>query len=203
MDGDDKERGLLFVISGPAGAGKDAALKRLRRQMPDLYFVVTATTRPKRRNEAEGKDYFFVSPEAFQEMIKQGELLEYAIVHSEHYYGVPKTQVRQVLAEGRDAIMRIDVQGAATIRSLAPQTVFVFLRPNTIKDLERRLRNRRTEDPTQLAVRLANAPKEMGEMEKFDYTVTNRDGHLKDAVEDIAAIIRAERCRTKRRQIIL
>ena len=108
-----------------------------------------------------------------------------------------------VLADGRDAIMRIDVQGAATIRAIAPETVFIFLRPASLKELERRLRRRRTENAQELAARLASATMEMDEMPKFEYTVVNSDGHLKDAVEDIAAIIRAERCRTKRRQIVI
>jgi guanylate kinase len=203
VDLTETRRGLLFVISGPAAAGKDAALKRLRRQHSDIHFIVTATTRAKRKNEAEGRDYYFVSNEQFQDMIARGELLEHAIVHQKYYYGVPKEQVRQALAQGRDVVMRIDVQGAATIRSIAPETVFIFLQPSSLKELERRLRNRRSESAEDLAIRLANAPKEMAEASKFEYTVINRDGHLKEAVEDIAAIIRAEHCRTRRRQIII
>jgi guanylate kinase len=197
------KRGLLIVVSGPAGVGKDAALKRLRRHMPELYFVVTATTRAKRRNEVDGRDYFFVTKDRFQDMIAQGELLEHACVHQRYYYGVPKDQLRTILAEGRDAIMRIDVQGAATIRTIAPQTVFIFLRPGSMKELERRLLHRRSESPEEMAARLANAPKEMAQMPSFEYTVVNRDGHLRDTVEDIAAIIRAEHCRTRSREIIL
>jgi guanylate kinase len=199
----DTRRGLLIVVSGPAGVGKDAALKRLRRHMPDLHFIVTATTRPKRRNEVEGHDYFFVSNELFEDMIARGELLEHAIVHNKYHYGVPKDEVRKALAKGHDAIMRIDVQGAATIRAIAPQTVFIFLRPGSMKELERRLLHRKSETAEEMAARLANAPHEMAEMPKFEYTVVNSDGHLKDTVEEIAAIICAEHCRTHSREIIL
>ncbi len=199
----EKPQGLLFVLSGPAGAGKDVCLRRLRRMGLDLHFVVTATTRPKRRNEVDGRDYHFVTEAQFQDMLRRGELLEHALVHGTHFYGVPKEQVRRVLGEGRDAIMRIDVQGAATIRSLAPETVFIFLRPASMKELERRLRKRHTESPEALARRLADAEIEMAQMPAFDYVVLNSDGHLDDAVEDIVSIIRAERCRTKRRRIVL
>lgn len=203
MAAEGSQQGLLFVVSGPAGAGKDVVLRALRRRNKDIHFVVTATTRPRRRNEVEGRDYYFVSLEAFQQMIARGELLEYAIVHGSHYYGVPKDQVRRVLAEGRDAIMRIDVQGAATIRAIAPETVFIFLRPASLEELEQRLRLRDTENPQELERRLLDAQREMEEAPKFEYTVVNRNGHLDDAVADIAAIIRAEHCRTKRRQIVL
>jgi len=199
----EKPQGLLFVLSGPAGAGKDVCLRRLKRMGLDLHFVVTATTRPRRRNEVDGRDYYFVTEAQFQDMLRRGELLEHALVHGTHYYGVPKEQVRRVLADGRDAIMRIDVQGAATIRSLAPETVFIFLRPASMEELERRLRERHSETTETLARRLADAEMEMAQMPAFDYVVVNSDGHLDDAVADIVAIIRAERCRTKRRHIVI
>lgn len=201
MEENSTRQGLLIVVSGPAAVGKDAVLKRLRRHMADLHFIVTATTRDRRRNEAEGRDYFFVSHERFQQMISNDELLEHATVHGKNQYGVPRRQVRAELAAGHDAIMRIDVQGAAKIRSVAPDTVFIFLYPGSLKELERRLRKRRSSDPDDLARRLANAPIEMARVSEFEYTVVNRDGHLKEAVENVAAIITAERCKTKPRVV--
>lgn len=203
MQEQEKPQGLLFVVSGPAGVGKDVTLQALKTLKLDLHFVVTATTRPRRWNEEEGQDYYFVSEERFQEMIESSELLEYAIVHGQHYYGIPKDKVREALRRGQDAIMRIDVQGADTIRRLAPETVFIFLCPNSLAELEHRLRERHTEHPDDVARRLANAPREMAHRSKFDYTVVNADGKLDETVANIAAIIRAERCRTKRRQIVL
>jgi guanylate kinase len=199
---DERRPGLLFVISGPSGVGKDAVIKSLRRRKADLHFVVTATTRRKRWNEVHGKDYYFVTEAEFMHMRAEGELLEDA-VYSENHYGVPKQQLRQVLNEGQDAIMRIDVQGAATIHGKAPGAVFIFLAPESMDELRARLLRRREADGRDIDRRMERADREMLEQPNFEYTVINRTGRLRQAVDDVEAIICAEHCRTKRRKIII
>jgi guanylate kinase len=194
---------LLFVLSGPSGVGKDAALKRLKELgLVDIHFIVTATTRPPRPHEVDGRDYWFVSEDEFKAMIERDELLEWALVYGA-FKGVPKREVREAIAQGKDVIMRIDVQGAATIRQKVPQAVFIFMRPGSLAELEQRLRARHTESPEELQRRLSIAPAEMTHVDQFDYVVTNRNDALDDAVRQIAAIIIAERCRVHPREIII
>ncbi|MDQ7030970.1 MAG: guanylate kinase [Ardenticatenia bacterium] len=193
---------LVVVISGPSGAGKDAVIKRMKQRGVPFHFVVTATTRPPREGEVHGRDYFFVSMEAFAEMIEKDELLEYAIVYGD-YKGIPKRQVRDALASGRDVILRVDVQGAATIRRLIPEAVFIFLTAESEEALTRRLWERKSESPEKLKLRVATARKEMQRVQEFDYAVVNRDGALDEAVDQILCIISAEKCRVRRREIHL
>jgi guanylate kinase len=193
---------LLVVISGPSGAGKDATLKRMEEMGYPFHFVVTATTRPRRPHEVDGMDYHFVSQQEFAEMLEKDELLEHAIVYGQHK-GIPKKQVREALASGKDVIMRIDVQGAATIRHLVPEAIFVFLTAPLEEELVRRLKRRKTETPEGLQRRIATAREEMKRLEDFDYVVVNRHGHLDETVETIAAIITAEKCKVKQRKVEL
>lgn len=193
---------LLIVISGPSGAGKDVTLKRMKERGYPFHFVVTVTDRPRREEEVDGVDYIFVSPEEFQRMIRDDELLEYAIVYGQHK-GIARHQVRQALASGQDVIMRLDVQGAATIRRLAPGAVLIFLACESEAELAARLRARGTESEAALQARLAIAVQEMKRLPEFDYLVINRNGHLDETVDTIAAIITAEKCRTRRRRITL
>ena len=193
---------LLVVISGPSGVGKDVLIGRMKEQGHPFHFVVTATTRPQRPDEEDGVNYIFVSMSEFAEMIERQELLEYAIVYGD-YKGIPKRQVRDALASGKDVIMRLDVQGAATVRELVPDAVLIFLMASSEEELARRLRARRTESPARLEKRLATARQEMAQMANFDYVVVNRDHHLDDTVGQIEAIITAERCRVKQRHIEL
>lgn len=195
-------RPLLVVISGPSGVGKDTTLTRMREMGYPFHFVVTATTRPQRPGEVHGRDYYFVSTEKFTAMIEQGELLEHALVYGE-YKGVPKAQVRQALASSKDAIMRLDVQGAATVRKLVPDAVLIFLVASSEEELKRRLRARKTESPKGLETRIATTRQEMSCIDNFDYVVVNRDNHLDDTVRRIMAIITAEKCRVKQRRIEL
>lgn len=197
-----RQRGLLFVVSGPSGVGKDATIVCLRQQGFPIHFIVTATTRPPRPGEVHGVDYFFLSEQEYDALLACNEFLEHATVYG-HRYGIPKQHVREVLGRGQDVIMRIDVQGAATIRRLAPEAVFIFLCPYSLDELEQRLRARGTETPESLARKLALAPREMAEWPKFDYVVVNPNDALDDAVELIKAIILAERCRVKQRRIEL
>lgn len=193
---------LLIVLSGPSGAGKDSLLERMKERNLPFHFVVTATTRPPRPNEVHGKDYFFVSKEEFARMIEQNELLEYAIVYGD-YKGIPKQQVREALASGKDVIMRIDVQGAETIRKLAPEALLIFVTVESEEELVRRLQRRKTESPEELALRIATARKELQRVEAFDYVVVNYENRLDEAVDVICAIIQAEHHRVHHRRISL
>ncbi len=193
---------MLVVVSGPSGVGKDAALKRMRELNYPFYFLVTNTTRPKRPDEVEGGDYHFISKEQFAEMEQRGEFLEHAVVYG-YDYGNSKRKVKEALARGQDVIMRIDVQGAATLKRLVPDAVFIFLLPPSMDKLEARLRKRRTEPEEYLRIRLHAARLEMNEVDKFDYVIVNEDDALDDTAELIYAIIRAEKCRVKPRHINL
>ena len=193
---------LLVVISGPSGVGKDSILMRMREIGFPFHFVVTATSRPMRPGERAGYDYHFVGEERFQEMIAHEELLEWAEVYG-HYKGIPKSEVREALLSGRDVILRIDIQGAATIRRIAPEAVFIFVAPGSFDELRSRLRWRRTESPDEMERRLAVARQEMDAVEQFDYVVLNREDRLDDAVGQIRAIIVAEKQRVRPRRIAL
>jgi guanylate kinase len=193
---------LLVVLSGPSGVGKDATIKRMKQLGHPLHFVVTATTRPRRPGEVDGVDYFFLSREEFTRMIAADEFLEYALVYGD-YKGVLKSQIRQALASGQDVIMRVDVQGVATIRRIAPEAVFIFLIASSEEEMISRLRERKTETPESLAHRIATAREELKRLPDFDYIVVNRHGALDQTVEAIAAIIAAEKCRVHQRVVKL
>jgi guanylate kinase len=193
---------LLVVLSGPSGVGKDSILMRMRDIGFPFHFFVTATSRAQRPGERDGYDYHFVSKERFEEMIARGELLEWAEVYG-HYKGIPKREVGQALQSGRDVILRIDVQGAATIKRLAPEAVFIFLAPGSFDELHNRLQWRRTESPDQMEQRLAMARREMDALDTFDYVVINREDHLDDAVGQIRNIMSAEKQRVRPRRVVL
>lgn len=193
---------LLIVISGPAGVGKDSVLRRMKELGYPFHFVVTATDRPPRPGEVHGVDYFFLSTEEFLRLEREGELLEHAIVYGEHK-GVPKQQVRDAFASGKDVIMRVDVQGAATIHRLAPEAVLIFLTAECKDELVRRLKGRGTETPEKLAERVGKIEWEMSRMQEFDYVVVNREGELDHTVAQIAAIVEAEHCRVHPRRVQL
>lgn len=162
-----------------------------------MHFVVTATTRAQRERERDGVDYHFLSAERFQQMMERGELLERAQVYG-NWYGVPRQEVEQALERGLDVMVKADVQGAATIKSLHPGAVLIFLAPPSMEDLERRLRVRKTESAIDLELRLKTARQEMERLEMFDYVVVNRQDEADEAVAHIEAILTAEKRRTKR-----
>ena len=191
---------LLIVISGPSGVGKDSVVQRLRERQIPFHFVVTATSRAPRPDEVHGKDYFFVPEAEFEAMIAAEELLEYAVVYGQ-YKGIPKQQVREALASNKDVMMRLDVQGAATVRNLVPDAVLIFLSAASEQELMLRLQSRHTESPEQLRRRMAIAKEEMLRMAEFDYVVINRDACLDDTVDHILAIIAAEHDRVYPRQV--
>lgn len=190
---------LLVVLSGPSGAGKDAVLNRMKGMGIPFHYVVTATTRPQRRGETDGVDYLFMSDEEFSRMLAGNELLEAAEVYG-YWYGVPKSQVKDAMNEGKDVMLKIDVQGAATIRRLVPQSVNIFLTLPSIDEYEQRLRLRKTESEPQLKVRLSKVVEEMKSLPLFDYIVVNHQGELDSAVSRITAIVQAEKCRVNPRR---
>jgi guanylate kinase len=193
---------LLIVISGPSGVGKDAVIHRLKEIDFPVLHVITMTTRPKRPSEQDGREYHFVPEEKFRELIANGGLLEWAEVYG-NFYGVPREAVRKGLEQGRDVLVKVDIQGAATIKKLIPQAVTVFITPPSMDELVRRLTGRRTESKSSLELRLKTAQEEMEKISFFDYAVVNRLNKVDAAVAQIDAIINAEKCRTGRQEISL
>lgn len=191
---------LLIVLSGLSGVGKDTVLAGLRQSGLPVVISVSATTRARRAGEKDGLDYHFISAGKFQEMIDSDQLLEWATVYGNRY-GIPKEPVRQALQKGKDVIVKIDVQGAATIKKILPQAVFIFLVTSTLAELERRLKKRRTETPPELALRLKTARKELKQIPMFDYLIINKDGESESAIEAIKSIITAEKCRATPREL--
>lgn len=188
---------VVVVISGPSGVGKDSVLNRLREKREDLYFVVTATSRERRPAEVEGKDYFFVSKAQFEAWIADDQLLEHALVYNE-WKGIPRQQVDQALAAGTNVVLRIDVQGAATIRKLMPEAILIFVAAESEATLVGRLAGRKTEPLEKMKVRVQTATQEMEEMKKFDYVVVNREGGLDRCADAIGSIIDAEMSKVSR-----
>jgi guanylate kinase len=191
---------LLIVISGPSGAGKDAILSRMKKSGYPLRFITTVTTRSPRAKEKDNVDYHFVSVESFQKMLKNKKLLEWANVYG-NWYGVPRAPVKQALDKGQDTVVKVDIQGAATIKKIVPQAVFIFIAPPSIKELVKRLKFRQTESPIDFALRLKTAGMEMKKMPLFDYVVVNRQGEIDLVVSEIEAIITTEKHRVKPREI--
>jgi guanylate kinase len=193
---------LLIVVSGPSGVGKDTVIECMKERGLSFHFVVTVATREKRPDEIDGVDYFFVSHDEFAALIEKGEMLEYAIVYND-YKGIPKSQVREALASGKDVIMRLDVQGAETIRKLCPEALLIFLTVQDEEELVRRLRLRKTETPEGLNLRIATARQEIKRIEAFDYIVVNPDTQLDGTVDTIVSIIAAEHHRVRQRKVTL
>ena len=193
---------LLIVISGPSGAGKDTVVQRMQERGLPFHFVVTATTCPKRSNESHGKDYWFVSEGEFALMIERNELIEYAIVYGD-YKGIPKAQAREALKSGQDVVMRLDVQGAETVRKLAPEALLIFITTENEEELVHRLQERQTETSNSLAIRIATARKELKRIEAFDYVIVNHDDQLDHTVDVVRGIIEAEHHRVRQRKVEL
>ncbi|HEY3311265.1 MAG TPA: guanylate kinase [Anaerolineales bacterium] len=193
---------LMIVVSGPSGAGKDSVLNRMKECGFPFHFVVTVTTRPMRAGEVDGRDYFFVDHSEFARMMEAGELLEYAKVY-EDFKGIPKKQVYDALASHKDVILRVDVQGAATIRKLVPDAILIFLTAESEEDLVSRLRKRSTETPNDFILRIATARQELKRVNEFDYVVINKESCLDETVKIISSIIIAEHQRVVQRTVKL
>jgi guanylate kinase len=201
LDGDTPNP-LLVVISGPSGVGKDSVLMRMRELGFPFHFVVTMNSRPPRPGEIPGVDYHFVSPQEFEDMIERDELLEWARVYDQ-YKGVPKFEIRQAHQSGRDVVMRVNVDGAATIKRIAPDAVLVFIAPGSLDELRHRLSLRRTDSPEEIEQRLALAQHELEQVPHFDYVLINHEGRLDETVGFIRSIIDAEKHRVFPRRISL
>ena len=190
-------RGILFVVSSPSGGGKGTLIQRVLNKVPNLSYSVSFTTRAPRSGEVNGREYFFVTPERFKEMVAADEFLESATVHC-HLYGTARKQVAQEIAEGRDIILEVDVQGAASVRQLMSDSVSIFILPPSFEVLKTRLTARGTDSPEELDVRLRNAPVELKDYSAFQYVIINDDAEL--ASNQLAAIVFAERARLSRQE---
>lgn len=186
------KKGLLVVISGPSGAGKDTVLARLEHLRGSLYYSVSATTREPRPDETDGKSYFFLTRGEFEHLIDTGKMLEYA-EYNGNYYGTPMQAVAEKLEEGRDVILKIEVQGAMQVKHRFPDALLIFLLPPSMKELERRLRGRGTETEQEIESRLAIARREITDAGEYDFVVVNE--LAQSAAEDINGIVDAQKCR--------
>lgn len=193
-----RRRGLAVVISAPSGTGKTTVSSLLMKEMPEMTRSVSLTTRPPRETERNGRDYYFVSYEQFQEELKQGRLLEWAEVHG-HLYGTPRPFLLEQIEQGKDTVLDIDVQGAAAIkRELHEAAVLIFLLPPSLEELERRLRSRSSESAAAIRVRLQNALAELDRHNIYDYLVVNDDA--RKAMQVVKSIVVSERHRLQRLQ---
>jgi guanylate kinase len=193
---------LVVVISGPSGVGKDATLDTMKKTGLPYHHVVTVTTRPKRPGERNGIDYWFISEDKFHQMVKRNQFLEWAKVYG-NYYGVPKREIKQALKRGLDTVVKVDVQGAATIKRILPDALFIFLMPPSPEELANRLKQRYGTSSADLEIRLGKAREEMQSLSMFDYVITSYTGNLDLTVDQINAAINDAKCRTKPRIITL
>lgn len=190
-------QGMLVVVSGPSGVGKGTLVKALLNQQPELQVSISVTTRKPRPGEVDGTHYFFRTEEQFMEMVAEGDLLEYSQFVSGLYYGTPRAYVEETISRGQDLILEIDVKGAIQVKESFPHGVYVFLLPPTMEELEQRLIKRQTEAAEAIRQRLSVAVDELNFLPLYDYQVVNDD--LQAAVGTLKAILKAERCRVKRR----
>jgi len=195
-----KRRGTLFVVSAPSGAGKTTLCREIRLRVPDLAYSVSVTTRPPRPGEMDGVDFRFVGVPEFRAMLDRAELAEWATVHG-NLYGTRARSLEDALALGRDVLLDIDTQGAAQLRGRYPDAVLIFILAPSVKDLEQRLRERRSDAEHEIARRLARAREEIALWRRYDYLIVNRD--VKEALDQLESIILAERCRTARIDLTL
>jgi guanylate kinase len=193
-------RGALFVVSAPSGAGKTTLCREARLVIPDLAYSVSATTRAPRAGEVNGVDFRFVSEPQFRAMLDRGELAEWATVHG-NLYGTPSKPLEAALATGKDVLLDIDTQGAAQLRRRYPEAVLIFIVAPSIAELEQRLRERGADAERDIARRLARAREEIKLWQTYDYLIVNRD--VKEAMDQLLAVIQAERCRTTRLSLTL
>ena len=190
-----KTHGQLIVISGPSGCGKDTVVKEVLKTNPNAWLSVSCTSRKPRPGEVNGKDYFFLSRDEFEKKIADRDLLEYA-EYAENYYGTPKDIIVEKINQGIDVILVIEIQGALKIKEILKETIFVFILPPTIKELRRRLEERKTETKEVMMKRFKTAYKEINEVNKYNYVVIN--DVVEDAAKKVNAIIASEKCRVDR-----
>ena len=197
-----KQKGILTVLSGFSGAGKGTVLRRLLEKYDNYALSISATTRGPREGEENGREYFFKTREEFEKMIAKDELIEYAM-YVNNYYGTPKAYVQEQLAEGKDVILEIEVQGALKVKEKFPDTPLIFITPPTAGELKRRLTDRGTESPEVVEERMETAAKEARFMESYDYIILNERDRLEECVEAVHGVILAEREKSTRKQAFI
>ena len=190
-----KERGNLVVISGPSGAGKGSIIQEVIKNNDHIWLSVSMTSRKIRGQEVEGKEYYFITREEFEEKIAHGEMLEYT-EYSGNYYGTPRGKINEHLESGQDVILEIEIEGALNIKKMLPETIFIFIMPPSMQELKKRLENRKTETEDKIIRRFKRAYQEINEVTKYNYVVVNDE--LEQAVSKVKAILLAERCRVDR-----
>ncbi len=190
-------RGLLLVISGPAGSGKGTVIKYLMEMERDIAYSVSATTRAPRPGEVDGVNYHFITADDFRSRIEQGGILEYT-EYCGNFYGTPKKEAEEVLDAGKNLILEIEVEGAGNVKRLCPDAVLIMLLPPSHAEQEKRLRGRGTEPEDKILARLAQAREEIKQLGIYDYIVYNQDGAAEECAQDISSIIRAERLSRRR-----
>ena len=190
-----KKQGLLIVLSGPSGCGKNSVIKQLLTIRPNCWISISCTSRQPRPGEENGKDYYFLSKEEFEKDITKEQFLEYA-EYAGNYYGTPKKYIQQHLDQGEDVILEIEIQGALKIKEQLPETIFIFIMPPSMQELKRRLQNRKTEDAAKIDKRFKRAYEEINEISKYNYVVVN--DVIETAAAKVNAILEAERCRVDR-----
>ena len=191
-----RKKGDLIVISGPSGSGKDSICNEILKNRKNIQESISMTTRERRDYEVDGKDYYFVSKEEFEEHIKNDDLLEYAIVHEKDYYGTPKSNIFKILDSGEDVILIIDIQGALQIKEKYKDAIFIFILPPSMKELKKRLIKRGSETKESLLRRFKSMYKEINTISKYNYVVVNDD--LNEAVRKVNSILDSEKCRVDR-----
>ena len=190
-----KEKGLLIVVSGPSGAGKDTVINKVLETEKNIWVSISMTSRSPRGSEENGKDYFFVTKEEFEENIKAGNLLEYA-TYNDNYYGTPKSKIDEYLNKGIDVVLIIEIQGARQIKDLIPEALFIFIMPPSMEELKHRLVSRGTDSPDKIIGRFKRAYEEINEVTKYNYVVVNDE--VEKASDKVISIIKAEKCRVDR-----
>ena len=196
----ENNRNLVIVISGPSGVGKDATIARIKQSGIKFHHVTTATTRDKRPGETDGVDYFFISRDEFRDRISKDEFLEYAEVYG-NFYGVLKSEVRQGLISNMDVLIKVDVQGAVTLKRKIPDAVFIFLLPPSAEDLHQRIRSRKADTEADVGLRMGMLAEELKSLALFDYAVVNHNNDLDETVTTVKAIISAEKNSVKKRSV--
>ena len=193
MENNKVQKGQLIVVSGPSGAGKGTVLAHAIDRYPNLRYSVSVTTRAPREKEVDGVDYYFKNIDEYMKMLHDNEFLEHQCVYG-NYYGTPRKKVEEMLEQGYDVVLEIDVKGALEIKSRFAEAVMIFVTPSNRATIEERLKKRSTEKEEELMVRMGSALEELKKAEKYDYIVVNDDAER--SADDIAAIIRAEKCST-------
>ena len=191
-----KSRGLLIVVSGPSGAGKDTVCNKVVEDMKDTKISISMTSREPRGKEQDGVEYYFVTKEEFEEKIKNDEFLEYAVVHNNQYYGTPKAKIEEDISKGKNIILVIDIQGALKIKEILPEALFIFIMPPSMEELKDRLIKRGTESKKKILERFKTAYNEINEFAKYNYVVVN--DRVDKAVNKVKSIITSEKCRVDR-----